>query len=229
MEFNPYEAPQAPLKASGDAPAATLDEARRLRLLHLRAESSLRTIGLFWMLSVPVIPTFFYLFTTDERTVWPVFWAFMIPFSSIPLGLGLGLRQLRKGALVTTIIVLGLIILIFAAAYTSHTLDTVYFGIQTLIVVLLLTCLFVVVSPLARKSCTPGYRSAVALTPEIVRPFSLVAKVALVVAVLAIPLVVFASLEWTSPRERPGLPSSSPVEKADRTPQRDPRTRTSVK
>ncbi len=65
---------------------------------HLWAESAIRLVSFECFLSGVVILALFYFYTTDERTVWPVFAAFMIVTFAIPAAFGAGLWCFRAWA-----------------------------------------------------------------------------------------------------------------------------------
>jgi len=160
-ESNPYAPPRAEL-----VPPDPLDpaEAEQLRLAHLPNEASVRVTGLGCMLAAPLIVFLFYWYTTDEHTVWQVFFAFMVVIAAIPLALGLGLRAFRGWARWGAIL-----FLLLCGCLTGWLASIGELPVILAIMVVPLTAVGVriLAGRSASSVCRKSYRRAVALTPHL--------------------------------------------------------------
>jgi hypothetical protein len=219
VEYNPYDPPSASI--AEEPGILDGDQAIALRKTHRGAESSLRTIGLFWLILGPTMPLFFTFMIGDENARFGEIIALstlQVLTAGISLAVGLGLRRLRNGARICSCVLLGLVILIFAAAFFSESLDFTFLAIQSLIVVFLVTCVVVSLVPPAGRVCSGGYRSVVARTPGVSIPLSLVAKLAMIESLLVAPLILIhifdANNASPSPEDHQQIPAPGILERA---------------
>ncbi len=165
-ESNPYAPPRA---ASAPAePPDLLDaaEAEQLRRAHLPNEAAIRAVGLGCILAAPLIVFLFYRYTTDENTVWQVFFAFMVVVAAIPLALGFRLRAFRGGARWGAI---AFLLLFGCLTGWLAWIGELSLGLAIVVVPLAVTGLGILATRSASTVCRRSYRRAVAMTPHIRR------------------------------------------------------------
>jgi hypothetical protein len=187
-EINPYAPPRADVVPPEPMELVDLAECGRLRSSYLGAESAVRTVGAGCILAAAAIVCLFYIHTTDERTVWPVFVAFMIVIGGIAATLGLGLRSCRGWARWGAIVLLPLATILLSWVCW---LELLPLAIAVLLVPPMAIGLAVLASPSAAAVCRRSYRIAIQRTPHLRRPHWPIWTGGLVELVLIIVAIVW--------------------------------------
>jgi len=165
-ESNPYAPPRAALAPAEPPDLLELAEAERLRLAHFPAEAAIRAIGLGCILAAPLIVFLFYWYTTDEHTLWAVFFAFMVVVAAIPAAVGLGLRAFRGWArwgATAFLLLLGCLVGWLAL------IKELPLSLALVVVPSTAVSLGILASRFASRVCRRSYRRAVAMTPHVRR------------------------------------------------------------
>jgi len=172
-ESNPYAPPRAELAPAEPPDLLDLAEAEQLRLAHLPAEAAIGAIGLGCIIAAMLIVFLFYSYTTDENTVWQVFFAFMVVVAGIPSALGLGLlayhARARWGAM-AFLLLFGNVIGWLAW------IEELPLALAIVVVPLTAMSVWILATRSASRICRRSYRRAVAMTPHIRRPAGLIWK-----------------------------------------------------
>jgi hypothetical protein len=195
-DTNPYAPPRARFGPPDAASLADALEFERLRMPHLWAESAIRLVSFECFLSGVVILSLFYFYTTDERTVWPVFAAFMIVTFAIPAALGAGLWSFRAWARWGTALWLSLGAALLGWLTWEELLPQALAALILPPAFLTLAFLF---SRSAATVCRCSYRIAVKNTPGLHRPRKLVLTVAFVEAAILVVAIIWGAVAFSRP------------------------------
>jgi hypothetical protein len=186
-EANPYAPPRSAIGATAATSPADLAKRERLRRPRPRAETKVRIVGLGCMVAAVIIVLLFYLYTTNENTIWIVFAAFMAVGGGGPSILGAGLYFFHAWARWCAGLFLALCATVIAGLRWRR-LPPLEWAVLNLPPMVM--GLGVLASRPAGIICRRSYRIAVAKTPHLRRPLGPLWRFAIVELALVIVVVV---------------------------------------